>query len=142
MLNLRIQKLGNTTIIHCAGQLTFPGADTLRRAVSSQSGVRLLVLDLVDIIAVDAAGLGTLVSLRDWAKGSLSKLKLMNLSPRVEGLLELTNLKSAFEICSAREMLELFCLAIDESESVQLNPATPASVSTYQTATDHSSAGA
>jgi hypothetical protein len=35
-----------------------------------------------------------------------------------EKLLELTNLKSAFELCSGREMLALLCRAINETESV------------------------
>jgi len=77
------------------------------------------VLDLAEIIAVDAAGLGILVSLRAWAKESGVVLKLMNLTPRVQDLLELTNLKSAFQICSAQEMLTLLCRAINDTQSTR-----------------------
>jgi hypothetical protein len=81
-----------------------------------------LVLDLVDTVAIDAAGLGVLVSVRAWAKQTNRGLKLMNVPPRVEQLLQLTNLKSSFEVCSAEEMLDLLCCAIHEGESSRLQP--------------------
>jgi len=76
------------------------------------------VLDLVNIAAIDAAGLGMLVSLRTSARQTGRILKLMNVTPWVERLLQLTKLKSEFEICSAREMLDLLCRAMQVSELV------------------------
>lgn len=119
MLSLRIQRLGDATVFRCVGRITLSDAGVLRTAVLRQPGIRTLVLDLAETIAVDAAGLGILVSLRAWAKENGAVLKLMNLTPRVQDLLELTNLKSAFEICSAREMLALLCRAINETQSMQ-----------------------
>jgi anti-anti-sigma factor len=118
MLSLRIQKLGDATVIRCAGRLVIPYADILRNAALRQRRIRTLVLDLADIIAVDAAGLGMLASLRAWGKETGTALKLMNVTPKVEKLFELTDLKSAFEVCSGREMLALLCRAINETESV------------------------
>jgi anti-sigma B factor antagonist len=111
MLSVRIQKLGDVTIIHCAGRIAFPQASELRGAIFRHVHTRTLVLDLADTTALDAAGLGMLVSLRAWAKQRQTDLKLMNLTPRVEQLLGLTRLKSSFEVCSAREMLVLLCRA-------------------------------
>jgi len=116
MLSLTIQKLGDATVIRCAGRLVIPYAEVLRNAALRQRGIRTLVLDLADIIAVDAAGLGMLASLRAWGKETRAAFKLMNVTPKVEELLELTNLKSAFEVCSGREMLALLCRAINETE--------------------------
>jgi hypothetical protein len=76
----------------------------------------IAVLDLAEITAIDAAGVGILVSLRGWAKTTGARLKLMNLPPGVEDLLELFNLRSAFEICSVPEMLSLLCLAFEKSQ--------------------------
>jgi anti-anti-sigma factor len=118
MLTLRIQKLEDTTVIRCAGRMVIPYAEVLRNAVLRQLRIRKLVLDLADVIAVDAAGLGMLVSFRAWAKETRTSLRLMNVTPKLEKLLELTNLKSAFEACSGREMLALLCRAINETESV------------------------
>ena len=117
MLSLTIQKLGDATVIRCAGRLVIPYADVLRNAALRQRGIRTVVLDLADIIAVDAAGLGMLASLRSWGKETRTALKLMNVTPKIEKLLELTNLKSALEVCSVREMLALLCRAINETES-------------------------
>jgi anti-anti-sigma factor len=119
MLTLRVQKLGDVAIIHCVGRIMFPYASELRGIVGHLR-TRVLVLDLLNTFAVDAAGLGALVSLRAWAKQNNSMLKLMNVTPRVEQLLQMTKLKSTFEVCSAEEMLDLLCLAIHEHESSRL----------------------
>ena len=122
MLTLRIQQLGDVTIVHCAGRLSFPDARDLRVGLLQQLRTRNLILDLVDTVAIDAAGLGMLVSLRAWAKQTNRNLQLMNVTPRVEELLQLTKLKSEFQVCSAEEMLELLCRAIHEGESSRPQP--------------------
>ena len=123
MLGLTIQNLGDVTIIRCKGRITFAYADMLRIAVLKQQRVRVVVLDLGEVSAVDAAGIGMLVSLRKWAKASDVRLKLMNLTPKIEDLLELTKLKSAFEICSVPEMLGLLCRAFEQSQFVNVDAA-------------------
>lgn len=111
MLNLKIQNLGDITVFRCAGRITAEDADGLRHAVLAQSQLRVAVLDLAEISAVDAAGLGMLAGLRNWARLAGKQLKLMNIVPRVEEVLELTKLRSAFEILSVREMMDLLCRA-------------------------------
>jgi anti-anti-sigma factor len=85
----------------------------------------MVVLDLAEVSAVDAAGVGMLVLLRLWANATGTKLKLMNLTPRVEEVLQLTKLRSAFEVCSVREMMDLLCRA---SRAVQAHTATASAV--------------
>ncbi len=65
MLNIRTQKLGNTTILHCVGQVTFPYVDALQ-GLALQEAHQCLILDLASATGIDAAGLGVLVSLRSW----------------------------------------------------------------------------
>ena len=79
------------------------------------------MLDFAGVTEIDAAGIGALVSVRKRAKARGVVLKLMNLTPRVEDLLELTRLRSAFEICSVPEMLGLLCCAFEQSQFVNLN---------------------
>jgi len=119
MLSLRIQQLGDIMIVHCSGRIAFPDASGLRVALVRQLRTRTVILNLVDIVAIDAAGLGVLVSLRTWAKQTGRLLKLMNVTPWAERLLQLTKLKCEFAICSAREMLDLLCRAIHQSELVR-----------------------
>jgi anti-sigma B factor antagonist len=111
MLNLTIHNLDDVTVFHCAGRITAEDKGKLQRAVLSQPHIRMVVLDLAEVTAVDAAGVGMLVLLRLWANATGTKLKLMNLTPRVEEVLQLTKLRSAFEVCSVREMMDLLCRA-------------------------------
>ena len=109
MLSFTIHDLGDIAVFECKGRLTVEGANALRHAVLMQPHVPELVLDLKEISHVDAAGLGALASLRIWAQATGTELKLMNLTPRVEKVLELTGLRPAFTIYSVRDMLDLWC---------------------------------
>lgn len=112
MLRFIIHNLGDVAIFECAGRITVEGGEALRKAVLRQPYVQMVVLDLNEISDIDAAGLGVLASLRSWSKAGGTELKLMNLKPRVERVLELTGLKSVFAACSARDMLDLWCRAL------------------------------
>jgi anti-anti-sigma factor len=122
MLRVRIQPLGDVTVFCCSGGLTFGHSETLRNAVLTHLRTRKAVLDLAEVSSVDASGLGALLSLRAWTQEVGMTLKLMNLTPRVARLLEITQLRSAFEVCSAREMLDLLCRAMRQAESVATPP--------------------
>jgi anti-anti-sigma factor len=123
MVSLTVQILGNATVFQCVGRITFAYADALRIAVIRQPRVRVAVLDLAQVSAIDAAGLGMLVSLRKWSTSNGLTLKLMNLTPYVEFLLDITALRSVFQICSVEDMLELFCQANRQIESPGAGPA-------------------
>jgi anti-anti-sigma factor len=114
MLRLNIHNLGDVTVFRCAGRITADVRNTLREAVMSRPPARIAVLDLAEVTAVDAAGLGALVSLQKWARANGTRLKLMNLVPRVDEVLVLTNLRSAFEVCSVKDMLDLLCRATSQ----------------------------
>ena len=114
MLSLKKQNLGETTIVRCSGRIVFPDAQCLRAAVLQLPRTRKLVLDMSDVITVDAAGLGALVSLYHWARNDRTELKLMNVSSRLQTLLRMTRLDEVLEICSAREILGLLYCSADE----------------------------
>lgn len=92
MLIIKIQNLGDVTIFHCAGRLTFGNEDGVLSVVSRWPSDRVAVLDLAEVTAIDAAGIGALMSLRNWAETTRTTLKLMNLTQSVEKLLELSGL--------------------------------------------------
>jgi anti-anti-sigma factor len=120
MLKFTIHNLGEVALFECEGRLTVESAGALRKAVTTQASVATVVLDLKGLTDVDAAGLGALASLGSWARATKTRLKLMNLMPRVEKLLELTGLRSEFSICSGRDELELLCRVL----SREFHPAT------------------
>ena len=116
MLRLKIHHLGDVSVFCCAGGLTFGHAETLRNAVLAHPRMRKAVLDLAKVSSLDASGLGVLLFLRTWTQEVGIALKLMNLQPSVARLFKITRLRSAFEVCSAREMLDLLCRAIRQAE--------------------------
>lgn len=116
MLIIKIQNLGDVTIFHCAGRLTFGNEDGVLSVVSRWPSDRVAVLDLAEVTAIDAAGIGALMSLRNWAETTRTTLKLMNLTQSVEKLLELSGFESVFEFCSVPEMLRQLCHAFEQSQ--------------------------
>lgn len=128
MLNATVQKLGDVTILHLEGRMGFAHASSvlrvLRNTVLNQTHPRMLVLDLAQVVTIDAGGLGVLLDLRTWAHLNAITFKLMNVMNSVERVFELTKLDRVFEFCSARE---LFCLlhradAMSESSADQWHP--------------------
>jgi len=45
--------------------------------------------------------------LRNWASAKRIQLKLLNLTPRVADLLNITQLTPIFDVCSVQDMIEL-----------------------------------
>jgi hypothetical protein len=67
----------------------------------------MLVLDLAQVDRIDAAGLGVLLGVREWAHSNAVRFKLMNVMNNVEQVLELTKLDCVFEFCSIRDLFHL-----------------------------------
>jgi len=108
MLKITVQELGDASVLRCKGQIVVGDAcSILRSAVLSQQHSRMLVLDLAWVDRIDAGGLGVLLDVREWARSGTSVFKLMNVTNKVEEILELTHLQNVFEFCSVRDF---FCL--------------------------------
>jgi anti-sigma B factor antagonist len=108
MLNVTVQKLGDTTVLRCQGRIVIGDACAiLRNAVLGQTHTRMLVLDLAQVDRIDAGSLGVLLGLREWARSNAIRLRLMNVMNQVEHVLELTKLDRVFQFCSVRDMFDL-----------------------------------
>ena len=59
---------------------------------------RRIVVELTGVEVIDSAGLGELVVVHMWIRASGCSLKLAGANPRVQQLLELTNLMSVFDV--------------------------------------------
>src|SRR6266568_567732 len=106
MLHATVQKLGDTTVLHCKGRIVIGEAySILRASVFGQIQARMLVLDLAQVECIDAGGLGALLGVREWAHTNAIRLKLTNLMKNVEQIFELTKLDRVFEFCSVRDLL-------------------------------------
>ena len=107
MPKLTIHKLGATTVFRCNGRIGFGECHILRHAVFSHPHIAIAVLEMAEVPAIDASGLGFLVELRNWAFTNRIQLKLLNLTPRVANLLDITHLTPIFDVCSVRDVTDL-----------------------------------
>jgi anti-anti-sigma factor len=94
MLTVTEEIFGDTVVLHCQGRMV-RGTETPILCAAIQQHGRNIVLDLSKVDAIDAAGIGALVSLQ--AAGIY--LKLMSLTRPVREVFGLTKLDSVFEIC-------------------------------------------
>src|SRR5882757_8321119 len=93
MLTVTVQTPGDVPVLRCVGRIV-RGDETALICAAVQLQARNIILDLTEIDAIDAAGIGLLVSLQ--AAGFY--LTLMNPAPHVRDVLRVTKLDSIFEI--------------------------------------------
>ncbi len=96
MLHVAIEESGKTAVLRCVGRMVRGHETAILCAAVRQRG-RNVVLDLSKVDAVDAAGVGALLSLQ--AAGIYLQLK--NPSKAICEVLRVTKLDSIFEICSS-----------------------------------------
>lgn len=122
MLKVTVQELGDASVLRCQGRIVIGDAcSILRKAVLSQRHTRAVVLDLARVDRIDAGGLGVLLGLREWARSGAIAFKLMNVTKKVEEILELTGLQRVFGFCSVRD---IFCLLHRAASVIQYGEGT------------------
>ena len=93
---------GDIMVVHITGDITLnQGGDVLLKdKIQSllQQGHRKILLDLGNVSYVDSAGLGQLVQATVTASKNGGKLKLLNLTKRLNDLLVVTKLSTVFDI--------------------------------------------
>jgi len=97
MLKVTVEDLREVVILHCVGRIV-RGAETAILCAAVRQHGRNIILDLGGVDALDAAGVGVLISLQ--AAGIY--LRLMDPNQNVREVLRVTELESVFEICGQR----------------------------------------
>jgi anti-sigma B factor antagonist len=93
--------VGDVTILDLKGKMTLgEGDELLREKVSSlvSQGKKKLILNLDGVPYIDSAGLGEIVRTYTTVSRQGGKLKLLNLTKRIEDLLSITKLLTVFEV--------------------------------------------
>jgi anti-anti-sigma factor len=96
VLRVECEELGDSVVLRCSGRLVRGEESALLCAAVRQQG-RNIVLDLGEVDAIDAAGIGALISLQ----AADIYLQLTNPSRGVLEVLRVTKLDTIFEICSS-----------------------------------------
>ena len=101
MLTIDVESIGEVVVLRCSGRIVC-GHETSLLCSAMQQESRSVVLDLTEVDAIDAAGVGALLSLQ--AAGIY--LQLLNPSRQVREMLKVTRLNSIFEISESQSIAE------------------------------------
>jgi anti-anti-sigma factor len=98
MLRIDIQTSNRVVNLFCAGRLVYGvEVEMLRNLVQSRTENNLCI-DLSEVTSIDAAGLGLLVELQNWATRSQRTVTLLDLSEPLWRMVILTKLCASLEI--------------------------------------------
>jgi anti-anti-sigma factor len=98
VLTIETQDSHAAAVVRCSGRIVHgDGTDNLRQIVCSQTN-KEIVIDLGQVRAIDAAGVGTLATIQSWANHSGRTIRLLNPTSRVREVLKSTALDSLLEI--------------------------------------------
>jgi|SRR5690242_4888573 anti-sigma B factor antagonist len=98
-LEIAFRKTSDTVVIDLIGRLDVLGRSFAPEIIASiKQGERHFVLNLMDLVFVDAFGLGELVEIRNAIAGVGGSLKICRPGARIRELFALTRLDTVFEI--------------------------------------------
>ncbi|MBL8220203.1 MAG: STAS domain-containing protein [Bryobacterales bacterium] len=100
-VKLSTRQVGDVTVIDAAGRITLgEGTSSLRDAIrdSLGAGHKKVLLNLGEVNYIDSSGIGELVSAFTTVTNQGGQLKLLNLSKRIQDLLQITKLYTVFEV--------------------------------------------
>lgn len=100
-LRITSRQVGEAVVIEMSGRIKVGEGNLLLREMVgnlAESGKKKLVLNLGEVTYMDSSGLGELVKTHTTIRNLQGEVKLVNLSKRVEELLQMTKLSSIFDI--------------------------------------------
>ncbi len=95
------RQVDGVTIVDLSGRIVLgEGSETLRDSLRdlASRGQKKLLLNLADVNYIDSSGLGALVRGYTTLTAQQGQLKLLNLTKKVQDLLQITKLLTVFEV--------------------------------------------
>ena len=99
-LNISERQAGDVTILDMSGKITIgEGSVALRNTIRRLlgEGKKNILLNLGDVSYIDSSGIGELVSSFTAVNKENGKLKLLNLTQKIQDLLAITKLLTVFD---------------------------------------------
>jgi len=100
-MKVSTRQVDGVTVLDLSGRITLgEGSVTIRDAVRDllAKGQKKVLLNLADINYIDSSGIGELVSAFTTVKNAGGELKLLNLTKKVQDLLQITKLYTVFDV--------------------------------------------
>ena len=97
------RQVDGVTIVDLSGRIVLGEATTTLREMLQNllsQGQKKILLNLAEVSYIDSSGLGALVSGYTTLSGQQGQLKLLNLTKKVQDLLQITKLLTVFEVHS------------------------------------------
>ncbi len=100
-MKIATRTVGEVKVLDCSGKITLgEGTMAIRTTVNElvNSGAMKIVLNLGDVNYIDSSGIGELVSTYTTVSNRGGKLKLLNLTKKIQELLAITKLLTVFDV--------------------------------------------
>ncbi len=100
-MKVSTRQVDGVTILDLSGRITLgEGSVTLRDTIRDlvNKGEKNILINLGDTSYIDSSGLGELVSAYTSVKNAGGELKLLNLTKKVQDLLQITKLYTVFDV--------------------------------------------
>ena len=99
-MKIEVRTVGDVKVLDCSGKITLgEGTMSIRTKVRDllDSGSKKILLNLGDINYIDSSGIGELVSTYTSVLNGGGRLKLLNLTNKIQQLLAITKLLTVFD---------------------------------------------
>ena len=96
-----VRDVGDIRVIELTGKITIGAGDVKIRELIGQSledDKNNVILDLGGVTAIDSSGIGEMVACYTTVTKRDGQLKLMHLSPKINDILQVTQLITVFEV--------------------------------------------
>ncbi|HEX3819807.1 MAG TPA: STAS domain-containing protein [Candidatus Sulfotelmatobacter sp.] len=100
-LGIETREVGKVTVLDVKGRIVLGDEiGNLRKAVHNlvEEGKKKIILNLAAVDYIDSSGVGELVGCYTTLRNAGGELKLLNLSPKVQDILNVTKLYTVFDI--------------------------------------------
>lgn len=100
-MKITVRQAGDVTILTLKGKITIGVGDVALRdsiAQQMQEGRKNLLLNTAEVSTIDSSGVGELVAAYTTVTNRDGKLKLLNLPPKLQDILQITQLITVFEV--------------------------------------------
>ncbi len=100
-MKIDTRTVGDVHILDCSGKITLgEGTMAIRNAVREvlKNGGKKIVLNLSEVNYIDSSGIGELVSTYTTVTNQSGQLKLLNLTKKIQELLQITKLLTVFQV--------------------------------------------
>lgn len=105
-MKIETRTVGDVHILDCVGKITLgEGTMAVRNSVRDvlKNGGKKIILNLAEVNYIDSSGIGELVSSYTTVTNQGGKLKLLNLTKKIQELLAITKLLTVFSVYDSEQ---------------------------------------